>query len=123
MTSSDGRRTRIRREHREEGVRYVEYSPFPRVSADQRERSGFTRDLSPSGLCLRTKRAETPGSLLRVVVRDVDGRPTLESVARVAWTRPTRDGAWQLGLALLDRRPQAKVRRTQGRPRVERASA
>ena len=99
-----------RRERREDLVRRVEYSPFPRVKADQRERTGFTRDVSPSGLCLRADVAEPTGSLLRLVVRDVDGRPTLESVARVAWRRSTPDGGWWLGLALLEGRRQRVVR-------------
>ncbi len=99
-----------RRERREDLVRRVEYSPFPRVEAGQRERTGFTRDVSPSGLCLRADTAEPTGSLLRLVVRDVDGRPTLESLARVAWQRPTQDGRWWLGLALLEGRRQRLTR-------------
>ncbi len=99
-----------RRERRQGLVRRVEYSAFPRVKADQRERTGFTRDVSPSGLCLRTDVAEPTGSLLRLVVRDVDGRPTLESLARVAWRRPTEEGTWWLGLALLEGRRQARIR-------------
>ncbi len=40
------------------------------------------------------------GSLLRITLRSIDGRPTLESIARVAWCRP--DGAgFAVGLALL----------------------
>jgi len=106
-----------RRERRQDLVRRVEYSPFPRVEADQRERTGFTRDVSPSGLCLRTDVAEPTGSLLRLVVRDVDGRPTLESLARVAWRRSTVDGAWWLGLTLLEGRPPRLTRPSRRRAR------
>ncbi len=90
-------------------MRRVEYSPFPRVAANQCERTGFTRDVSPSGLCLRADAAEPTGSLLRLVVRDVDGRPTLETLARVAWRRAEPDGAWWLGLALLEERRAVRV--------------
>ena len=114
---ADVDRNATRRERRQDLVRRVEYSAFPRVKADQRERTGFTRDVSPSGLCLRTDAAEPTGSLLRLVVRDVDGRPTLESLARVAWRRATVDGAWWLGLALLEGRRQASTRPPRRRAR------
>lgn len=87
-------------------MRRVAYSAFPRVEADQRERTGFTRDVSPSGLCLKADAAEPTGSLLRLVVQDADGRPTLETLARVAWRRAVPGGGWWIGLALLgERRP------------------
>ncbi len=111
-----------RREGRERLVRRVEYSRFPRVTADQRERAGFTRDVSASGLCLRAEVEEPTGSLLRLVVRDVDGRPTLESLARVAWRRPTPHGGWWLGLSLLEERRARSLRpRTQAPPARRRA--
>ena len=53
----------LRQEQREEVVRLVEYAPFPRVRADQRRRSAFTRDISPSGMCLGVDFAEPEGSL------------------------------------------------------------
>lgn len=82
-------------------VRLVEYAPCPRVSLGQERRVGFTKDCSASGLCLGAERPEPVGSLLRVVVRDVDGRPTLDSLVRVIWCRPGADqGAW-LGLSLV----------------------
>jgi hypothetical protein len=62
---------------------------------------GFTRDCSASGICLGAERPEPVGSLLRVVVRDVDGRPTLESLARVVWCRPCADQSAWLGLSLV----------------------
>ena len=82
-------------------VRLVEYAPCPRVSLGQERRVGFTKDCSASGLCLGAERPEPVGSLLRVIVRDVDGRPTLDSLVRVIWCRPGPDaGAW-LGLSLV----------------------
>lgn len=91
-----------RRETREEVVRDVEYCRFPRACADQRPRLGFTRDVSPSGLCLRVDVAEPTGSLLRVAVRAIDGAARREAIARVVWTEPTLDGGHWMGLALVE---------------------
>ena len=99
-----GERARLRvdrrREKRDALVRQVEIHPFPRVLLAQRQ-MGTTRDLSASGLCLRTEEERPVGSLLRVVVRGVDGRPALESVGRVAWCAPAGAGASWLGLSLV----------------------
>jgi hypothetical protein len=95
------RQTPLRREQREEIVRLVEYAPFPRVRADQRKRAAFTRDLSLSGMCLGAEAAEPVGSLLRITVRCIDGRPTQDSLARVAWCRPDADGGVWLGVTVL----------------------
>ena len=101
-----------RREPRQEVVRHVEYCSFPRARSDQRLRLGFTRDLSPSGMCIRVDAPERVGSLLRVTLREVDGQPRLESIARIAWSSPTIDGAHWVGLSLLKpgRRQPALVR-------------
>lgn len=94
-------RTR-RREERVAVVRSVEYTPFPRVSAQQRGRMGFTRDVSPSGLCLRVEAPERSGALLRIAVRGVDGRPARVAIARVVWISPTVDGAFWAGLQIVE---------------------
>jgi PilZ domain len=99
--AAEARRTQ-RREERVQVVRHVEYTPFPRVSASQRGRVGFTRDVSSSGLCLRIEAPERVGSLLRVAVRGVDGRPARIAIARVAWSSETRDGAWWAGLQIVE---------------------
>jgi hypothetical protein len=91
-----------RREQREEVVRHVEYYPYPRARSDQCLRIGFTRDLSPSGMCVRVDTSERVGSLLRVTLREVDGRPTLESIARIVWSTPSIDGGLWIGLALVE---------------------
>ena len=91
-----------RRERREELVRHVEYCPFPRARPDQGLRVGFTRDLSPSGMCLRIDTPEPVGSLLRVTLREVDGKPRLEGIARIVWSSPTIDGGHWIGLSLLE---------------------
>jgi hypothetical protein len=50
----------------------------------------------------------------------VDGQPRLESIARIAWSSPTIDGAHWVGLSLLKpgRRQPVLVRHT---PRVVRS--
>lgn len=99
-----------RREIRQDVVRRVDYCRFPRVCAEQRARTGFTRDLSPAGLCLRTERVEPVGSLLRLTVRTLDGLPSREAIGRVAWTRPTLDGVHWMGLELIDAIPGRPLR-------------
>jgi hypothetical protein len=91
----------VRRETRTAEVRLVEFSPFPRASAAQGREVGFTRDLSTSGMCLEVEQAHRVGSLLRLTLRSIDGRPTLESIARVAWCRPREGAGFAIGVALL----------------------
>jgi hypothetical protein len=104
-----------RREARESVARLVEHRPFPCVASDVRWRTGVTRDLSASGLCIRAEQPAPAGSLLHVVVRRIDGRPAFDSVARVAWCRRSADGGWWLGLALVARRSRDPVRVRSGR--------
>jgi hypothetical protein len=108
-----------RREPRAEVLLHVEYCPFPRSKSDQCLRVGFTRDLSPSGMCVHIDTPERVGSLLRVTLSDLDGRPRFESIARIAWSSPTVDGGHRIGLALLEpgRRHPIPVRR---KPRAAR---
>jgi hypothetical protein len=122
-----------RREPRPEVVRLVEYAPFPRVSKDSQQRVGYTRaplallsdggeyDENASGMCLGADHAEAEGSLLRVIVRGVDGRPTLDSIARVVWCLPREDGRFWIGLALVadGRRQMLGVRHTKKSRRIE----
>jgi hypothetical protein len=100
---------RRRAETRERIVRQVDYCRFPRVCA-QKPRTGFTRDMSDSGLCLRTDVAEPVGALLRVVVRGLRGRPAREAIARVAWTAPAEGDEHLLGLRLLEVKPNEPLR-------------
>jgi len=90
-----------RREERDEKIRIVEYSCFPRVAPRQRVRVGFTRDISPSGVCLGVDRSEPVGSLLRLSLRDIEGRSSDDCVGRVLWNSNERDGRYWLGLELL----------------------
>ncbi|MCG8590030.1 MAG: PilZ domain-containing protein [Proteobacteria bacterium] len=109
-----------RTEVRERTVRIVEYTPFPRVTRDSGRRVGFSRDVSSSGMCLGVEAELTAGDLLRVVVRGVDGLPTLDSLARVLWSRPRQDGGFWAGLGLVNeaKRRLLKVRHTSRAERV-----
>lgn len=108
-----------RAEIREQVVRLVEYAPFPRSSAEQRTRIAFTRDVSRSGLCLGATSAEPVGSLLHVTVRCVDGRPTLETLARVSWCASDDEGRFLVGLQLVgERRPGMRLVRRASTIRV-----
>ncbi len=91
----------VRRESREDTLRIVEYTRFPRVAAHQRLQLGFTRDLSASGMCLGVDEAAPIGSLLRVMVCGLDGRPSPARVERVVWCSAERDGRYWLGLELI----------------------
>ena len=90
-----------RKEDRAPTVRLVEYSAFPRVSSKQRIRRGFTRDESTSGMCLGADHPEDCGALLRVVVRSVDGQPTLDTLARVVWCARREDDRFWMGLQVV----------------------
>jgi hypothetical protein len=94
-------KTGERREAREDTVRIVEYSRYPRDSAEQRAQLGFTRDLSRTGMCVGVDRGEHVGALLKLCVRDVDGFSPEPTIARVVWTRAEWDGRFWLGLELL----------------------
>jgi hypothetical protein len=94
----------VRKEPREESLRIVEYARFPRISPGQRSRIGFTRDVSEAGMCLGADDAEPIGSLLRVTVRSLDGRPRSPSIHRVVWCSTERDGRYWLGLEFVSER-------------------
>jgi hypothetical protein len=90
-----------RREEREAVVRVVEYASFPRMAPEPELQLGFTRDISRSGMCLGVDRCEGVGSLLRLSVRDLEGRPAEARIGRVAWTSSERDGRHWLGVEVL----------------------
>ena len=103
-------RPHARRGRREASVRLEEYAPFPRVRRDQRWRGAFTVDLSEGGACLRTEEAATVGSLFRAIVRRADGRPTRDSIARVAWCREIAPGDYRVGFAFVAARRHTPLR-------------
>lgn len=90
-----------RRERRVDEVRSAEYTPFPRTRASQTPRRGFTRDISPLGMCLGVDEPERIGALLRIEVRQLDGQSIGATIGRVVWSEPTRDGRYWIGLDLL----------------------
>lgn len=92
---------RVRREPRTEAVRIVDYAPFPRAVGDGGSRIGFTRDYSRSGMCIGVDDRQQVGDLLRVTLRDVDGRPARSAIERVVWCRAERDGRFFVGLELV----------------------
>jgi hypothetical protein len=87
-----------RREPRRDGVRIVEYTRFPRVGPFAGPRFAFTRDHSASGMCIGCDEPEPVGALLRVSVRDLDGRASSPRLERVVWCEPAGDGRFWLGL-------------------------
>ncbi len=91
----------IRREQRIDEIRSAEYTPFPRARANQTPRRGFTRDISPLGMCLGVDEPEQIGALLRIEVRQLDGQSIGATIGRIAWCQPTRDGRYWVGLDLL----------------------
>ena len=91
-------RSPFRSEPRRDEVRIVEYTPFPRVAANEQARIGFTRDVSESGLCIGSDHPEAVGTLLRVLIRGSDGRPEPACIERVVWCRPAGDGRHWIGL-------------------------
>ncbi|HEX9814406.1 MAG TPA: hypothetical protein VGB31_05615 [Myxococcota bacterium] len=93
--------TPIRREQRSDEIRSAEYTPFPRARASQTPRRGFSRDVSPLGMCLGVDVPERIGALLRIEVQRLDGQSIGATIGRVVWCKATRDGRYWIGLDLL----------------------
>jgi hypothetical protein len=91
----------IRLENRRELVEQVEFAVFPRAARDQRESVGSTVDRSDSGLCIRTGALQVPGTILRVVVRDIDDRSNFDALMRVVWSREVGEDQFQSGLVMI----------------------
>jgi len=103
-----------RAEARQPMVRSLEYSHYPRKSAQEGRLQGLSRDESPSGLCAVVDRPEPRGSLLQVGVHDFDGGFRLETLALVAWCRARPDGRYAMGLSFLANSPRGpRAARTQ----------
>jgi len=105
----------VRREARREGLRLLDYSEFPRVSAGGGSEVGLLIDESPSGLRFVANEAHEPGSLLRVSLRGLHGQECRDVVARVVWCNQTATGRCQLGLETVhEARPRMLRVRHQG---------
>ena len=108
-----------RREERRDGVRQVDYSPFPRMSLDAGETLGLLINESDSGFCMVTSQREDVGALLRVMVRGLHGHTSRDVVARVVWIKATDEGRCRMGLELLrESQPQMVRVRYEGGTRV-----
>ena len=94
-----------RREPREQALRIVDYTPFPRNAPD-RPRVAFTRDLSKSGMCIGVDAAEAPGTMLRATLRNLDGSTARCDTWKVVWCDVGSDGRYWLGLQLVAAGPQ-----------------
>ena len=90
-----------RREPRREGLRQVDYSPFPRMSLDAGQTLGLLINESDAGFCLVANEPEEVGALLRVMVRGLHGHTSRDVVARVVWSEATDEGRCRMGLELL----------------------
>ena len=86
-------------------MRLVEYCPFPRADLTHGRRLGSTRDVSPSGMGLESEAGCPVGSLLRLTLRSIDGRPATDALARVAWCEEHPGGGARLGLSLIAQAP------------------
>ncbi len=83
---------------RSEGVRIVEYTRFPRSGPDAGPRLAFAREVTANGMCIGCAEPEPVGSVLRVAVRDLEGRPCPARLARVVRCAPAGEGRHWVGL-------------------------
>ena len=81
-----------RTEPRERVVHLVEYSRFPRRERGDARRIAYTQDRSDSGLGLDLPEPVSPGELLQVSLRDIDGLHSVDGLARVVWCRVVSGG-------------------------------
>jgi len=103
-----------RTEPRERVVHLVEYSRFPRRERGDARRIAYTQDRSDSGLGLDLPEPVSPGELLQVSLRDIDGLHSVDGLARVVWCRVVSGGRARAGLAMLrekGQQPMIRVRR------------
>jgi len=111
----------VRSEPRERTVNVVEYSRYPRRLANEGRRVGYTQDRSATGLGLDLGERVNPGELLQVTLRDIDGKISVDGLARVVWCRDAGGGRAHAGVCMLreeGERPLMRVRRTGARARA-----
>ncbi|MAG30771.1 MAG: hypothetical protein CL908_07775 [Deltaproteobacteria bacterium] len=104
-----------RAEPRQQVVHVVEYSRFPRRELGDARRIAYTQDRSESGLGLDLPETVSPGELLQVTLRDIDGTLAVDGLARVVWCQRAQGGRTSAGLAMLreaGQRPMLRVRRS-----------
>ncbi len=105
---SDSRDGRV--ELREPVRHLAEVAHFPGDVTGGGPRSGFALDESDSGLCLQLEAPVPVKSLLRVKLRDSDGRIRREEIVRVAWCRPRHGGRYNTGLEVVDEQSNQRLR-------------
>ncbi|MCP4037108.1 MAG: PilZ domain-containing protein [bacterium] len=106
-----------RRGARREGLRQVNYSPFPRSSLDAGKRMGLLLNESDDGLCLVVPENTAVGSLLRVTVQGLHGHTLRDVITRVVWCSEADEAGYRVGLELLreSQRQMLRVRLDDGR--------
>ena len=84
----------------QEALRTLQYG---KLFADGQccNRSECERSRSASGLCIRSQTPEPAGSVLRVVVRDLDDRPAIDVLARVVWCQRLAERRFRFGLSVI----------------------
>ena len=105
----------LRLEARQSTVHVVEYSRYPRRLASENLKVAYTQDRSETGLGLDLPERVTPGELLHVAVRDIDGEISVEGLARVVWCRANDDGRARAGVAILREEGERPMMRVRGR--------
>ena len=98
------------RSARQEAMRQIDYSHFPRMSCDGGPQGGLSLNESETGLCIAIPQPQPIGTLLRVMVRGVDGRKVRDVVTRVVWCDRSKDGRYRVGVEML-REGRAKMMR------------
>jgi hypothetical protein len=105
----------LRLEARQSIVHVVEYSRYPRRLASENLRVAYTQDRSETGLGLDLPERVTPGELLRVTVRDIDGQVSVDGLARVVWCKGNDAGRSRAGVSILREDGQRPMMRVRGR--------
>lgn len=104
----------IRSEPRQAVVHVVEWSRYPRRTVGEKRGVAYTQDRSETGLGLDLPDSVQPNELLSITLRDIDGKHSIEGLARVIWCRPGEGDRFRAGLSLVreeGERPMLRVRR------------
>lgn len=91
----------VRSEPRQAIVHVVEWSRYPRRTVGEKRGVAYTQDRSETGLGLDLPESVRPNELLSITLRDIDGKNSIEGLAKVIWCRPGDGGRYRAGLALL----------------------
>ncbi len=105
----------LRLEKRQSVVHVVEYSRYPRRLASENRRVAYTQDRSDTGLGLDLPERVTPGELLQVTVRDIDGQVAVDGLARVVWCKEYDGGHARAGVSILQETGQRLMLRVRRR--------